>query len=86
MEITLREVEVAKLNVKPGDIVSVTIRSDDIDLATLNIIRDKFKDILPGVKVLLFGISKDDKIEFAIMKEAEVSYCSNCNCGKKEGN
>jgi hypothetical protein len=89
MEITFKEVEVTKLNLQPGEILVATIKSDDVDMASLTTLRGQIQMAFPNNKVFLFGISLDDEVRFSIMKDSTPScgtqsYCADCNCGKKE--
>lgn len=95
MEITIREIEVQKLNVAPGEVLFVKVSGPDFDDP---VIRQSFHNALsktfPANRVFVVSLDEKHKIEFtpiAIQKEeaqgcetTEVGYCSSCNCGKKE--
>jgi hypothetical protein len=91
MEITFKEIEIVKLDLKPGDILLVKVKSDDIDESVLDHLKKGLKSALPGIKVALFGMSLLDDMDFSIVREDSVecgtqSYCTDCSCGKKEQN
>lgn len=91
IEITFKEVELTKLDLKPGDTLAMTIKSDDIDEHTVNSLKQNMGAAFPRVNVLIFGIGLDNELNFTVISEnKEISscsttqYCVNCNCGKKE--
>jgi hypothetical protein len=91
IRIHLKDVEVQKLNLQPGDTLAVTIKSDDVDADILNGLREAFRQAMPGVKVLLFGVGLHDELKFSVLSEnkennscATGQFCADCSCGKKE--
>lgn len=94
IEIKFKDVELTKLDVKPGETLAVTIKSDDIDGATINEIKKNLSLAFPGVRVLIFGISLADDVKFTAVTElsenkennscANSQFCVDCSCGKKE--
>jgi hypothetical protein len=89
-EIEIKEIEVAKLNLQPGDVLAVTVKSDHISSYPLEILRENLKHIFPNNVVTVFGVKLDDEIKFSIVNETQnlgcgvQSYCADCSCGKKE--
>lgn len=94
IEVVIKEVEATILDVKPGQTLAITVKSNDIDEFTINSLRQNLNKAFPGVRVLLFGIGLDDDIRFTAISEIkpdkEISscatgqFCVDCNCGKKE--
>jgi fumarylacetoacetate (FAA) hydrolase family protein len=92
-EITLKEVEVSKINLKPGDILGVTIKDDDINSIKLEELRNRFQELFPYNQVLMFGVGPENEVRFSVIGSptknigcGTQSYCSDCSCGKKERN
>lgn len=91
IELSIKEIEVAKLNLQPGDTLAVTIKSDGLDEYILQALKDNFKIAFPNNRVLLFGVGENDDIKFTAISEIKennacspTQYCVDCNCGKKE--
>ena len=90
MEFTLKEIEVTKLSLQPGDILSVTIKSDEIDESQINGIKEGLSKYFPKNQVVIFGLGPDDEVRFTTLNQPSSfgcgtqSYCSDCTCGKKE--
>lgn len=97
IELTFKDIELTKIDVKPGETLAVTVKSDDMDGSTISSLRKELGKAFPGVRVLIFGVGLNDDVKFtavAEIKEAKVdteisscatgSYCVDCNCGKKE--
>ena len=68
-EITLKEVEVQKLNLQPDDTLFVTVNSEDLDQEILDHLAKGFKDALPNTKAVVFGIDEDNNIGFRVVKQ-----------------
>ena len=90
MEITIKEVEVAKLNLAPGDVLVVTVKSDDIDEIVIGQLGKSFSEAFPNNQVALFGTGADNVMKFSVITALKESgcgtqnYCKDCSCGKKE--
>ncbi len=85
------EVQIAKLNLGPGEVLAVTIKTDWADESAIQSIKTGLKKVFPDNEVLIFGVGLDDKVEFSTIKQnSEISscssgsYCLDCNCGKKQ--
>lgn len=84
MELTIKELEATKLDIKPGDTLAVTIKSDDVTGEALGVLKEQLSAMFPKVRVLLFGIGLHDDVKFNVITEPkDVNVCSDCNCGKK---
>jgi hypothetical protein len=95
MEIKLVETEVQKINLGEGDVLVTTIKSDEIDMASMNSLGDQLRKIFPNNKVIVMGVGSEGDIKFTVAKDAAAkvssgcgtgpaNYCSDCSCGKKE--
>lgn len=83
--LSIREVEVAKLDLKPGQVLAITVKCDDLDEYALDCLKASLTKIFPNNKIALFGLRPGDGMEFSVISQEEaVSYCSDCSCGKKE--
>ena len=69
--------EVTKINLAPDEILGVTIKSDEIDLATLNSLKTQFKVLFPKNKVILFGVGQNDDVKFSTIKKVSKKEKSN---------
>lgn len=91
VEITFKDVELTKLDLKPGDKLAMVVKSDDLDGLTIQSLKEKMGEAFPGVRVLIFGIGLDDSVNFSVISEnkensscTNAQFCVDCNCGKKE--
>lgn len=89
-EITLKEVEVQKLNMQPNDVLMVTVKHDDIDYTSMQNLRKQLNLAFPDNKVMVFGMGSAGEVKLAVMTTEPVAppvnlgYCGDCSCGKKE--
>lgn len=97
MEIKINEVEVQKLNLQPGEILVVKVRSDVVRPEDMDILASQFRKLIPGNKVAVLMLGENDNIDLTIAKGSEypevdkssspcsiANYCNDCSCGKKE--
>lgn len=94
LTVNVVEVQAAKINLNPGDILAVTIKAPDLTENEVNTLRINLQKNWPNNKVLIFGIGEDDSITFskisADRENKELSscntgnFCADCSCGKKE--
>lgn len=97
MEIKLTQVEVAKINLQPGEILAVTIKHDDISLYELNDLGKEVQKYFPNNKIMMFNVGTEGDMKFEIFASKEdatkpaasdcaepTSYCNDCHCGKRE--
>jgi hypothetical protein len=62
--------EINKIVLNKGDILAITIKSDDIDSATLRKFEESIKPKFPENDVLMIAVSTQEGIEYArIVKE-----------------
>lgn len=94
MDITLKEVEVNKISLKPGDVLVVKMKGEDFDTYHLQGFGENLRQLFPNNKVVVLGMDEGHSIEFeAINKDlansavgcnTDLGYCNDCSCGKKE--
>lgn len=95
IELKFKAIEMTVINLKPGDTLAVTIKSDDMDGVTINALKENFQKQFPNNKILLFGLGLNDSLEFTALSEGKLenkensgcntaNFCVDCNCGKKE--
>lgn len=99
MEITLKEVEVQKLNVMPGDVLIFKFKGE-IDEYQMKAFGAQLRKLFPDNKVVVLGLDDDQDIELTVLENrvsiastdqpgqadcaVPTSYCDSCACGKKE--
>ena len=84
-EFRLKELDVQRINLQPGDVLMVTLKHDDINQSSMEALRRQFKVVFPNNRTFIFGMGSDGDVKLAVVNEAPiVSYCNNCDCGKKE--
>lgn len=85
MEITFNQVDVEKLNLGPDDVLVVTVKTKEAN-AGLNYFADSLRETFDKNKVVVIGLIGNDEVAFTIVREKpQQNYCSDCNCGKREG-
>lgn len=97
MELKFNEVEVQKLGMKPGEVLIVKIRSDELTQAAMASLRSGFANLLPNNRVVVLGVDNAGSIDLTIASSEEypeevkpkvdcstINYCDGCSCGKKE--
>lgn len=83
-EIKLDIVELQKINLKPGDVLSAKLVGNDFDQETTESLSRHLKSIFPDNKIMVFTMPVGSDIVFEAVTKEPVSYCSDCTCGKKE--
>lgn len=69
IELNFKAVEMTKLDLKDGEVLAITIKSDDMDGDTIKAIRDGVNAVFPNNRVLIFGLSLGDEIRFSSVSE-----------------
>lgn len=82
--INVVNVEINRLNLQPGEVLMVTLKSEETDMSFLSDFRNGIQKLLPNNKVGVIGLNPKDSLQITIVKPEETSYCSDCTCGKKE--
>ena len=77
-------VEVQRVNLGPGDVLMVTVKNDDLSQESVDALRFQLQTVFPDNKVFVFAMGTNDDAKISVVSQSEVSYCSDCNCGKKE--
>ena len=89
-EINLSDVEIKKISLKPGDVLAIKVRGDDIPEEELKRFSNNVQKFVPNNKVIAFSVPYDSDVQFeAISSEKNVvdcgpKACEDCSCGKKE--
>lgn len=94
-EISLKEVEVSKLNLKQNDVLVVKMQGMDLDHDLIKSLQKHFQKVFPNNKVLVFSLTEDATMDLEIIQAALLTeqsscatapkgYCEGCDCGKKE--
>ena len=94
-EIVLKEIEVAKLDLKPTDILFFKIISEELGEADFNgfarSLQARFPNnkvmvtmMYPGTDMEIYTISSESKPAPAVDCSVPTSFCNDCACGKKE--
>ena len=73
MEIVFKELEVTKLNLEAGDVLAMTIKSEDMDQEDANTLVESLRKPFPDNQVVLFVTGPQDEIRFSIIKKPEVN-------------
>jgi dUTP pyrophosphatase len=70
-EITLKEVEVQKLNLQPGDFLVVTVKSDRVSPEFLDHLQKEIQDRLGNNTGVVLGHRLEEAIEFKSVKQSK---------------
>lgn len=98
IEVVIREAEVIKLNVQPGDVLFFKFKGDDFYNDDVQRLGDRLRKMFVNNKVVVMALPKDHDVELTVAKEnvtteneallkdcsKPTSYCNDCHCGKKE--
>lgn len=85
--------ELTVLSLKPGDVLAVTITSDEVDHSAMGALQMQMQKVFPNNKVMILCVPSGDNINFtkiepndqkAVDCNSPVGYCNDCTCGKKE--
>ena len=71
LSVNIVNVEVTRLNLKPGDVLMVKITSDIVSADSLAALRQQLTTIFPNNKVMLFAMSASDDIELSVVEQTE---------------
>lgn len=95
-ETKVKEIEISKVKLEPGQILVVKVYSDDTSQYDLASLKNQLKIYFPFNKIMLFALPIDGRIEMDVLETARsplisssscaepTSYCNDCSCGKKE--
>lgn len=97
-EISLNEIDVQKLSLQPGEVLIVTIKSDELTEDSMYELRRGLMGYFPNNKVLVMGVGSEGSVNLTVARAVAyddpkpqvgcgttpASYCNDCSCGKKE--
>lgn len=97
IEVVIKEAELTKVNAQPGDVLFFKFKGDDFMNDDVQRLGDRLKKLFPNNKVITMTLPNNHDVELTSVREnvtnepevvsdcsAPTSYCSGCNCGKKE--
>lgn len=59
------------VNLKKGDTLIVTVRSDEIDKDILKGLKRQMKKAFPKNKIAIFGVAREDEISISVLNQGE---------------
>lgn len=68
------ELDVQRLNLKQGDTLMVTLKSNDVDEEIMHQIRKSLKKVFPNNEVGVFVIGESDDVRFSIVNDGSTNY------------
>lgn len=94
-ETIVKQIEVMRITLEPGDVLISTIKSEYLDQESMVSLGEQLRQMFPNNKVVVMGCEPEGDIKFVVAKDANVSntvgcgatpasFCSDCSCGKKE--
>lgn len=72
-DLKIKEVEVTRVNLQPGDLLAVKIYADDIDSNHLKALKAQLKALFPDNKIMLFALPIGSKIEMDVIDTRPVN-------------
>lgn len=69
-----KEVEATKINLIEGDVLMVTVKSDDANPESLTLLNDILKEMFPNNRIMVFGMGLNDEVKFTIANRDEADY------------
>ena len=88
----IKELIVNRIKPEAGEVLAITVRGDNFNMAALDHLKDQIQELFPDNPILLLGIRGEDEVKFHLINASITtsapktqSYCTDCNCGKKEG-
>lgn len=65
--------EIQSYSPQKGDVLFVTIKSEDLDDSDVRRVRDRFSNMFSdlGVRVVVLSVGTKDSVEYAVKKEIE---------------
>jgi hypothetical protein len=68
MEITIKEVEVQRLNLQKDEVLVVKYKGDQVEVSQLMDFRTELRKIFPNNKVVILGLPENEDMEFSTIK------------------
>jgi len=84
--IEIKEIEVQKLNLKPGDILAITVKSSHISEDDTRSLMSHLQTMFPDTKCVVHLLQENDSINYSVISPESgcgPQTCADCNCGKK---
>jgi len=73
-EIKINEVSAQRINLKPGEVLMITIKDDDIDAESMRSLYKQLKNLFPDNKVGVMCVGTNDDIKISIVADKETDY------------
>lgn len=83
-ELKITDIQATKINLQEGDVLMVTVNHEDLNQESLKHLKDKLDSLFPLNEVMVFGMGSEGYVKFTVASQPKLSYCSDCDCGKKE--
>lgn len=91
-KVKFTEVEINRINLKPGDVLSVKLVGELFDADAMNSLQAALTNRFPDNKILVLLLPENHDVQMEVIvtkPEAKdcsqpMSYCNDCSCGKKE--
>lgn len=82
----MSNVEFTKLDLKSNEVLTINIKSEEVDPTMAKNIRDAFRKLFPCNEVMVFAMGMDNELTFKIEKDEvlEAPSCNNGGCGACE--
>jgi len=72
--LTFKEIQATKINLVKGDVLMVTVKSDDANPESLTLLNDILKEMFPKNLIMVFGMGLNDDVKFTIANRDEADY------------
>lgn len=67
MELSLKEIEITKLDLQPGQVLAVKVFADDISSRDLAQLKQQIQTFFPNNRIMLFAMPVDGRIEMDVI-------------------
>lgn len=93
VNVNVIEADIQKLTLEKGDALIVKVKSDVVTPESMDALSQELRGRFPNNQILVFALPVGEDIELTKLQmpeytasdcSAPTSYCSSCNCGKKE--
>lgn len=72
-DIKINEIEARKLNLKPGDVLMLTIKSNEVNEHALEGLKEFFNQLFPNNKVAILGVREGGDAQFSVISQQEMA-------------
>lgn len=73
----IKEIEATKLDLKPGQVLVVTIKSDGVTMENIDMVRKGFQEKFPENDILVLAVAPQDSIDFSVVSAEEAETLKN---------